>query len=825
MIKKISMLALLMCYITIIQATPVQPRGEQTAEEFKVQGCSVFVPKNKLTLWYDTPATLTESNNRWMEYSLPIGNGQLGASLFGGIATDEIQFNEKTLWEGSPNDMGSYGGYKNFGWIYAEELSGNIGYEEESAATDYVRYLDIETATAGVKYSNGGTAYEREYIASAPDKVIAVRYRAQGNNKLSMRFRLKPGHGINASAVEYTAGSATFSGKLTTVSYNARMKVVPLGSNASITTNNDDGITIKNADEIILLLAAGTDYDASSKSFTSGTDRLADEMQSRLDAATAKGWDAIYNNHVNEFKGYMGRVSLEIDGASCNVNTKQLIDNYNNKQLNVTGKEAHVLFLEQLYFAYGRYLLISSSRGIDVPNNLQGIWNNLENAPWNSDIHSNINIQMNYWPAEPTNLSELHKPFLEYIITMANGDNWKRAAQRGGQTKGWTCFTENNIFGGMSTWGDNYFVANVWYCSHLWQHYRYTLDKEFLAKAFPVMWSCAEFWFERMIPDRVAKDGTFVCPDEYSAEQNDHPKEDGTAHAQQMVYAHLQSVKEAVNILGRKACGLSKQQVAQLDEYLEKTDKGLHTETFKGGDWASWGAKNGIKQGDVLLREWKYTDYDVSNDKAHRHMSHLMCLYPLNLISPESEYFVPAVNALKLRGDEATGWSMGWKVNLWARALDGNHAHRIIGNALKHSTSFGVDQYKGGIYYNLWDSHAPFQIDGNFGVCAGIAEMLMQSQNNVIHILPALPDVWESGTVKGLKAVGDFAVDIRWKNGKASKVDISNNKGEELKVRVDNFEYASITVNGKRAKFRKCGNDTYSIESKRGDKVTIDFEL
>ncbi len=794
------------------------------AEEFKVYGTTSFVPKNKLTLWYDTPVTLTESSNRWMEYSLPIGNGQLGASLFGGIATDEIQFNEKTLWEGSPNDMGSYGGYKNFGWVYAEDISGNIGNNEENSATDYVRYLDIENAVAGVKYVSGETTYEREYIASAPDKVIAVRYCATGKDLLSMRFSVKPGNGINASAVKYTNGNATFNGKLTTVSYCAAIKVLPIGGNAT-TTNDSNGITVKDAKEIILLLAAGTDYDASSPSFVSGTEQLTQEMHNRVEHAATKGWNAVRYDHVKEFEGYMGRVSLTFNGAACNVNTKQLIDNYNNKSLNVTGKEAEVLFLEQLYFAYGRYLLISSSRGINVPNNLQGIWNNLENAPWNSDIHSNINIQMNYWPAEPTGLSELHKPFLDYIITMANGDNWKRAAQRGGQTKGWTCFTENNIFGGMSTWGDNYFVANVWYCSHLWQHYRYTLDKEFLARAFPVMWSCAEFWFERMIPDRVAKDGTFVCPDEYSAEQNDHPKEDGTAHAQQMVYTHLQSVKEAVNILGRKACGLSKQQIAQLDDYLKKTDRGLHTEKFKGGSWESWGAKNDIKPGDILLKEWKYTGYDVSNDKAHRHMSHLMCLYPLNQISPESEYFIPAVNALKLRGDEATGWSMGWKVNLWARALDGNHAHRIIRNALKHSTSFGVDQYRGGIYYNLWDSHAPFQIDGNFGVCAGIAEMLMQSQNNVIHILPALPDVWESGSITGLKAVGDFTVDIAWKNGNADKVNISNNKGEVMRVRIPDIESASVRVNGKEAKYRKCGNDTYIIRSKRGDKVSIDFNL
>lgn len=824
MLNKIQLLIVAFCCVsaTIFAGNVKNTDAAEKHADFKVFGAENFTPKNKLTLWYDMPATLTKAGNKWMEYSLPIGNGQLGACLFGGIEVDEIQFNEKTLWEGGPNDMGSYGGYKNFGWVTAHDISGNIGYDEENAATDYVRYLDIEDAVAGVKYNAKGTAYERCYFASAPDKVVAVRYSAKGGDKLHMQFKLTPGHGINASEVEYNNGEATFGGKLSTISYNTCLKVVHLGANANVTSDKN-GITVKNADEIILFLAAGTDYDAASPEFVSGTSELAGEMLQRVNDAALKGWSALYGEHVKEFGRYMNRVSLNFEGAASTVNTKQLIDNYNDKSKHVTGCEAEILFLEQLYFAFGRYLLISSSRGINVPNNLQGIWNNLANAPWNSDIHSNINIQMNYWPAEPTNLSELHNPFLEYIITMANGENWKRAAQRGGQTKGWTCFTENNIFGGMSTWGDNYYVANVWYCSHLWQHYRYTLDKDFLARAFPVMWSCAEFWFERMIPDRVVKDGTYICPDEYSAEQNDHPKEDGTAHAQQLVYTHLESVKKAIEVLGRKRCGLTKQQVAQLDEYLAKTDKGLHTETFKGGSWENWGAQNGIKAGDTLLREWKYASYDVSNDKAHRHMSHLMCLYPLNQVSPTSEYFLPAVNALKLRGDEATGWSMGWKVNLWARALDGDHAHRIIRNALKHSTSYGTNQYAGGIYYNLWDSHAPFQIDGNFGVCAGMSEMLMQSQNDIIHLLPALPKVWRAGSVTGLKAVGDFTVSIAWKDGKASKVEITNNKGEELKVRYPGLNDAKITVKGKNKSISECGNDTYTIRSKKGDTVLIEF--
>lgn len=793
--------------------------------EFAFTGASTFTPANALTLWYDKPATVTGVDNIWMEYSLPIGNGQLGACLFGGIYKDELQFNEKTLWTGGPNDMGSYGQYKNFGSIFVEDISGNIGFGSTNAAKDYVRYLDIENGTAGVRYTDnaGTTSYERTYFVSEPDQVLAAHYTASEGGNISIKVSYKPGADLNASAVTYADGEATFSGKLTTVSYNTRLRVVPTGKDAKM-TSTADGIVVENADEVLIVMAAGTDYDSSVKSMVSGTSKLAGLMDSRVDTASKKGWSALYADHVENFDSYMGRVKLQFNGAAIpTVPTNQLVDDYNNSAKHKTGKEPHVLFLEQLYFAYGRYLLISSSRGINVPNNLQGIWNDKSNAPWNSDIHTNINIQMNYWPAEPTNLSELHEPLLDYIIAMAAGDNWKKAAKRGGVNKGWTVFTESNIFGGMSTWGSNYFVANVWYCSHLWQHYRYTLDKEYLLRAFPAMWSCAEFWFERMIKDRVVKDGTYVCPDEYSPEQNDHPKEDATAHAQQMVYMHFVYVKQAIEALGQEVCGLTDADIAKLDDFIANTDQGLHTEKFKGGSWTSWGNQWDVKAGDLLIREWKYADYDVSGDKGHRHISHLMCLYPYNQISPASPYFEPAVNSLKLRGDEATGWSMGWKVNLWARALDGDHAHKIIRNALKHSTSYGTNQYAGGIYYNLWDSHAPFQIDGNFGVCSGIAEMLMQSHTDTIQILPALASVWESGSVTGLKAIGDFTVDITWNAGTLATAKIVSNQGQPLVVNYPGIAGKKISVNGVEATYTIINADNIEIPASAGDVVEIDY--
>ncbi|MBR4782590.1 MAG: glycoside hydrolase family 95 protein [Bacteroidaceae bacterium] len=800
-------------------------------DDYKVSGATAFSPESTLTLWYNKPATLTGVSNKWMEYSLPIGNGQLGASLFGGVATDEIQFNEKTLWTGTPNDLGSYGQYKNFGSLLVKNMSADLDYSTAHSVTDYVRWLDIEQGVAGVDFKSAGssTVYARRYISSMQDKVVAVHYTADGDADLDLLISAKPGDGIGASTPSYSGAYGSFGGKLATVTYNATFKAV--GGEGAVVETTTDGVRISGTKEVTLLLAALTDYNDADTSCKGAYADVPAEAQSRLIAAEQKGWDALLTQHKADFTSYMGRVTLQLGQAASSMPTNELIDNYNSAK-NSTGKEPETLFLEQLYFAYGRYLEISSSLGINVPNNLQGIWNNLSQAPWNSDIHSNINIQMNYWPAEPTNLSETHMPFLNYIINMAGRSNWKRAATTYGKvSKGWTCFTENNIFGGMSTWGNNYFVANVWYCSHLWQHYRYTLDKDFLLRAFPAMYSAAQFWMERMINDRgysslgIPADGTYVAPNEYSPEQDAHNSEDGTAHAQQLIYSHFKAVREAIDILGGES-GVTEQEIAKLDQYLEKTDQGLHTETYtanttKNSQWTN--PRNGVNKGDIILREWKYSTYDVSSDPGHRHLSHLMALYPLNTITSDSPYFQPAVNSLKLRGDAATGWSMGWKVNLWARALDGDHAHIILKNALKHSTAYTTNQYAGGIYYNLYDSHAPFQIDGNFGVCAGIAEMLMQSHSGSINLLPALPAVWTSGKVSGLKAIGDFEVSIEWADGKPSIVTVKSNQGGPLRLSYRGIYDRMVTVNGEETDCQPENYNTISIPLEAGQTATIDF--
>lgn len=756
-------------------------RDEFTQKEYAFTANNTFNPERPLTLWYVKPAMGV--TNPWMEYSLPLGNGHLGASLFGGIQVDQIQLNEKTIWTGTPTVIGNHGGYHNLGGIFVHDLSENFNTTDKKAF-NYNRFLDIERGVGGVNFSDkAGTKYERRYFSSAPDDVVAAHYKATGDNKLHLRFALVAGEDINASNPKYDEnGEVSFAGKLPTVYYNARMKVVPTGGTMTVTK---EGVEVKDATEVKVIFSAASTFDGSVPSRSIGdANTVAAKVQDIVTKAAAKSWAALESAHVADFESYMGRVKLNLDNASTKRNTQSLITSYNASPSNKDSREG--LFLEQLYFNYGRYLMISSSRGnINVPSNLQGIWNDKAEAPWNSDIHTNINVQMNYWPAETTNLSDCHLPFLNYILDNYKREGWQKAARWGddGQKVGWTVFTESNIFGGMSTWGGNYKEVNAWYCTHLWDHYRFTRDEAFLRKAFPAIWQSAQFWMERMIQDKVKKDGTFVAPNEYSPEQNDHPTEDGTAHAQQLITANLQIAQDAINILGAESLGLSAADVAQLKKYVEKTDKGLHIEEYK-GDWGDWASNLKVNKGTKLLKEWKYASYSVSKDKGHRHMSHLMCLYPLNQVERGDDYFQPAVNALTLRGDAATGWSMGWKVNLWARAKDGDHARRILNNALRHSTAYITDQYQGGIYYNLYDSHAPFQIDGNFGVCAGMAEMLLQSQNEVIEVLPALPRAWKNGSVTGLKAVGNFTVDVAWKNLLPSEVKIVSNLGLPLRVKV-----------------------------------------
>ena len=834
----------------IVEADPEDYPDEYSYEVKSITGVSSFSPKNPNTLWYKTSAVATGVSYPWMEYALPLGNGELGCMIFGGVHNEEIQFNEKTLWSGQPNIVGAAGGqrtFMDFGSVYVENRDKAI----MDGVTDYVRYLDIEEGIAGVEFKNAnGSKFTRKYLSSAPAQVIAAKYTAEGADKMNLRFTLEPGDGIGAADVTYENGMAVFSGKMH-VKYAARLHVV--ADKDATVTSSDKGIEVINATEVTFYLKGETnfngDVDAPGYFVAETPEQVSERAKTVIDEAVAKGYDAIEAEHIQDFTAITKRMTFDLGLQTPAMDTKALVDNYypNNGNANSTANDH--LFLEQLYFHYGRYLAISSNRKpIAAPNNLQGIWNDRgANSPWNSDIHTNINIQMNYWPTEITNLSDLHKPFVNFILRGANSIGWKEVANKYNDGYGWSVLTESSLYNSMSTWGSNYLVANVWYTSHLWTHWRYTQDKEFLKKAFPVMWDCAQFWFHRLIEDRgydsktqnsgyspaysYDPDGSYVAPNEYSAEQNAHSSEDGTAHAQQMISYLFQNLDEAISILGVENTGLTAEDVAKLNEYLEKTDKGLRTEVYtantsRNGGWTN--PRNGVNKGDLILREWKYSPYDVSDDPGHRHISHLMALFPLDQITPESEFFTPAVNSLKLRGDAATGWSMGWKVNLWARALDGDHAHIIMKNALKHSTDYGTNQGAGGIYYNLFDSHSPFQIDGNFGVCSGVAECLLQSAHGYINILPALPSVWnKQGNVTGMKAMGNFTVDFIWTDGKCQLARITSHAGAPLKVRCTRgameIGRARITVDGTEVAVVVDENGIATIPCEKGSVVEINF--
>lgn len=788
-----------------------------------IKGVAKFTPKNANTLWYRTSAMATGVANPWMEYALPLGNGELGCMVYGGVHIEELQFNEKTLWNGPANTIGAKSGnrtYMNFGSLLITNNDKAIWQE----VRDYVRYLDIEEGIAGVEFCNAnGTKQLRRYFASAPDQLIAGHYTSEGEDKLELHFALKPFEELGVESVQYHNGSARYHGSLTAVNLAAHLHIVA-DKEAQVITS-EHGITVSNATEITFYLKASTNFngdvdDIDNYFTTESSEDVGRRIEDDINRASAKDFLSIEAAHIADFTALTKRMTFDLGLATPTIDTKELVDSYFPNNPDGRSVKNDHLFLEQLYFHYGRYLAISSNRRpIAAPNNLQGIWNNTgAKSPWNSDIHTNINIQMNYWPMESTNLSELHLPLINYIVRGAQSKGWREVAKRYNEGFGWSVLTETSLYNSMSTWGSNYLVANVWYTSHLWNHYLYTQDKEFLKRVLPTMWSCAEFWFHRLIKDRTVKDGSYVAPNEYSAEQP-LKAEDGTAHAQQMITNLLQNINDAITILGREESGISKSEYRLLRHYLSKIDKGLHTEVYDG----AWGDNfNGVSRGDIMLREWKYSPY-TAGAKEHRHLSHLMALYPMNQISPESKYFEPAINALKLRGDKASGWSMGWKVNLWARTHDGDHAHLIIKNALKHSTSYAKKWRQGGIYYNLLDSHAPFQIDGNFGVCSGIAEMLMQSAHGYIDILPALPTAWrEQGKVTGMKAVGNFTVDFDWKNGECCNIRLISNAGAPLRLRCSNIANSIVTVNGKRVKVKIDNYSIATIPCAKGDAIVVE---
>ena len=726
-----------------------------------------------LTLWYDTPAAV------WTE-ALPVGNGRLGAMVFGGPTSERLQLNESSFWSSGPsrNDNPKAAGVlaqvrqlifdgKNKdaeSLINANFLTQNnaakfqtvgdlsVRFSGHESFTAYTRNLDLKRAVATTTYKVDGVTYTRETFASQPDQVIVVRLSADRKAQLTFTVGLdgplKTGVNVlDERTLELTGLSGSNGGVTGQVKVDARVKVV---SSGGTTAKSANGIIVTNADEALLLVSIATNF-VDYKTLTADEKATCAKF---LSDAGAKSYDSLLASHLAAYQGYFNRVALDLGPATSTATTNQRIQGFS------SGKDSQ---FAAMYFQFGRYLLISSSQPGGQPANLQGIWNDSTDPAWGSKYTININTEMNYWPAEKTNLSEMFDPLKRMLQELSESGKQTASSMYG--AKGWVAHHNTDIwrisgvvdFASSGMWP----MGSAWLSQHLWEHYAYTGDLKYLEEVYPVLKSACEFYQDFLVEEPKNKwlvVSPSVSPENAPGATGGSAVCAGNTIDNQLLFDLFTKTIKAATLLGKDSDLVSKLQ--GLLDRLPPMQVG------------SWGQ----------LQEWMQ-DWDSQND-TNRHVSHLYGLYPSNQISPDAtpQLLDAARTSLIHRGDVSTGWSMGWKVNFWARLLDGNHALKLIRDQLSPQSGGG-----GGTYPNLFDAHPPFQIDGNFGCTSGITEMLLQTQGGVVHILPALPDDWASaGGVRGLRAYGGFEADFTWKNGQVEKLVIRSRLGGTCRIRVPN---------------------------------------